>query len=421
MISGIIRDRHPPYLPAPRSIPCPQNAMNNPFANFDLEASLSTLPGVMRQPMVLAVAASGLVHGLVFLVLPVVTNSAESKKLPDRIVNVIDLSPEQQAKLPPSMMVSQLPTLPTTMGGKLPLTGLLPGMLPNNPLKLTPTSPSAIDKLLNGFAEDSQNSIGSSQYFPPVQQPYNYSRPAPPNDPVVKPPEKTAEQKKEEETIAKKQKELETQKKIEADEPAKKQKAEEDKNKTGTGVTLPPGQTAPPPGTPTTPEGPKAEGPKAADLKPTAPASPTPEQQKLLVAARTFNPAGAAGEDYKGTVIGKFLPKVAETTGKTIPELFATYGQKGTQNFPDTPAPADWQLNFTNLPKDQKYITLIEAYVKADGSFAFDPQVTKSSGFGLADDQALKLLADYLKLKQPDLGKDKFLQFQFTFVQNAPA
>jgi hypothetical protein len=120
-------------------------------------------------------------------------------------------------------------------------------------------------------------------------------------------------------------------------------------------------------------------------------------------------------------VIGKFLPKVAETTGKTIPELFATYGQKGTQNFPDTPAPADWQLNFTNLPKDQKYTTLIEAYVKADGSFAFDPQVTKGSGFGLADEQALKLLAEYLKQKQPDLGKDRFLQFQFTFVQNAPA
>jgi hypothetical protein len=405
----------PPYAHPPLASHF-RNAMNNPFANFDLEESLSGLPGVLRQPMVLAVAASGLVHGLFFLVLPVVTNSAESKKLPDRIVNVIELTPEQQANLPPSMMVNQLPLnqtplLPTTPGGKLPLTSLFPGSVPNSTITVPP-SKNPIDSYIEDSLRNSQNSITSNSYFDPLP-PVRISRSEPEvvkEKPPAKPPEKTPEQKADDK--------LKTQ--LNLEEPADQPKDKPKDKPPGPGTTVepnqpttPPSSTLPPPGTPTD------SGAKV--LTPTTPAALTPEQQNLFTLARTFNPKGTSSDDYKGKVNGEFLPKVIQTSGKAVDELYAAYPNKTSQSFPANPVPADWQLNFTNVPKDQKYVTVIEAYVKADGSFAFDPQVTRSSGFGLLDEQSLKLLAEYLKKEKPNLGKDQFVEFVFPFVQNAPA
>jgi hypothetical protein len=391
--------------------------MNNPFANFDLEESLSGLPGVLRQPMVLAVAASGLVHGLFFLVLPVVTNSAESKKLPDRIVNVIELTPEQQANLPPSMMVNQLPLnqtplLPTAPGGKLPLTSLFPGMTPNSTIDI-PKSKNPIDAYIEDSLRNSQNTIASNPYFDPLP-PVGIPRTPPEvvkENPPEKPPEKTPEQKADDK--------LKTQRKLEdLDDKPKDDKPKDTPPGPGTTVepnqpTTPPSSTLPPPGTPTD------SGAKV--LTPTTPAALTPEQQQQFTLARKFNPKGTSSDDYNGKVNGEFLPKVIQTSGKDVGELYAAYSNKTSQSFPANPVPADWQLNFTNVPKDQKYVTVIEAYVKADGSFAFDPAVTRSSGFGLLDEQSLKLLSEYLKKEKPDLGKDRFVEFVFPFVQNAPA
>jgi hypothetical protein len=397
--------------------------MNNPFANFDLEESLSGLPGVLRQPMVLAVAASGLVHGLFFLVLPVVTNSAESKKLPDRIVNVIELTPEQQANLPPSMMVNQLPLnqtplLPTAPGGKLPLTSLFPGMTPNSTITIPP-SKNPIDSYIEDSLRNSQNTIASNSYFDPLP-PVRIGRSVP--EVVKEKPEKT-ETKKEEEEAAKKQLELEKQKEIEATEAKRKEEEAKKNTPPGPGTEVAANQQPTQPGT--TPQ-PPGGAPGAKDLKP----SPdelakqqvaAAEQQKQFTLARTFNPQGTTDGNYRDKVNGEFLPKVIQTSGKAVPDLYAAYPNKTSQTFPANAVPADWQLNFTNVPKDQKYVTVIEAYVKADGSFAFDPQVTRSSGFGLLDEQSLKRLAEYLKKEKPDLGKDRFVEFVFPFVQNAPA
>jgi hypothetical protein len=406
---------HPsPCLPFP-------HVMNNPFANFDLEESLSGLPGVLQQPMVLAVAASGLVHGLFFLVLPVVTNSAESKKLPDRIVNVIELTPEQQANLPPSMMVNQLPLnqsplLPTAPGGKLPLTSLFPGMTPNSTINI-PKSKNPIDAYIEDSLRNSQNTIAANPYFdpfPPVRIPRT-----PPEVVKENPPEKTEAQKKDDDEAAKKELELEKQKEIEATEA--KRKAEEAKKNTppGPGTEVAANQQPTQPGTTPQPPGAAALKPSPDELAKQQAAAA--EQQKQFTLARTFNAQGTTDGNYRDKVNGEFLPKVIQTSGKAVDALYAAYPNKASQTFPANPVPADWQLNFTNVPKDQKYVTVIEAYVKADGSFAFDPAVTRSSGFGLLDEQSLKLLGEYLKKEKPDLGKDRFVEFVFPFVQNAPA
>jgi hypothetical protein len=214
--------------------------MNNPFANFDLEESLAGLPDALRQPMFLAVAASTVAHGLVFLVLPVVTNSAESKKLPDRVVGVVELTPEQQAKLPPSMMVSQFPAssvvplLPTT-GGKLPLTGLFPGMPENN--IAIPATKNPVNTLMDDIARDTAiaNSNSSYSYTSPSYTPYV--------PPIKTTPTKTEAEKKAEEEATKKAEILAARKRIEAEEEAKRQIAEENKNKPpGTGTIVAAGQ-----------------------------------------------------------------------------------------------------------------------------------------------------------------------------------
>ncbi|MEB3292444.1 MAG: hypothetical protein VKJ24_04735, partial [Synechococcales bacterium] len=72
------------------------------------ETLATAIVNFLRQPMTLAVLASTGAHGAFFLGLPLVTGS----NAPDlRTVNVVQLTPEEQAKL--SGAVPQLPNQPT--------------------------------------------------------------------------------------------------------------------------------------------------------------------------------------------------------------------------------------------------------------------------------------------------------------------
>jgi hypothetical protein len=114
--------------------------MNNPLANFDLSLFLENLPNTLQRPMTVAVGASILTHGLVLVGLPLLTGAADAPEKPDRVVNVITLTPEEQAKLP---QASPAP-MPGMIG--MPGMGMLPGIaaLPGvGPMPSgSPTSPS---------------------------------------------------------------------------------------------------------------------------------------------------------------------------------------------------------------------------------------------------------------------------------------
>jgi hypothetical protein len=105
--------------------------MRPTFSRFDINDLLDTLPPFVRHPMALATMASVLAHGVVAVGLPVFAGSEEKK--PERVVDVISLSPAEQAKLPSNSLMmpggglngtSALP-LPLTKNGALsPLAGL---------------------------------------------------------------------------------------------------------------------------------------------------------------------------------------------------------------------------------------------------------------------------------------------------------
>jgi hypothetical protein len=105
--------------------------MRPTFSRFDIHDLLDTLPPFARHPMALATVASVLAHGAIAVGLPLFAESEEEK--PERIVDVISLSPAEQGKLPSNGLMmpggglngtSALP-LPLTKNGALsPLSGL---------------------------------------------------------------------------------------------------------------------------------------------------------------------------------------------------------------------------------------------------------------------------------------------------------
>jgi hypothetical protein len=105
--------------------------MRPTFSRFDIHDLFDTLPPFVRNPMALATMASVLAHGVIAVGLPVFAGSEEKK--PERVVDVISLSPAEQGKLPSNSMMmpggglngtAALP-LPLTKNGTLsPLSGL---------------------------------------------------------------------------------------------------------------------------------------------------------------------------------------------------------------------------------------------------------------------------------------------------------
>jgi hypothetical protein len=407
--------------------------MNNPFANFDLEESLSGLPGVLRQPMVLAVAASGLVHGLFFVVLPVVTNSAESKKLPDRIVNVIELTPEQQANLPPSMMVNQLPLnqtplLPTAPGGKLPLTSLFPGMTPNSTMNI-PKSKNPIDAYIEDSLRNSQNTIASNPYFDPLP-PVRIPRTPPEvmkEKPPEKPPEKTSEQKAGET--------LKTQQDLE-----KPQDGDQPKETPpGPGTTVDANQQ------PTTPPSSTPQPPGAKELKPSA--AQLAKQQ--LIAATTYKGAGTTSDQTTQqdaatlNVQSQFAQQLAQEQPNLSPqqrEEIAGSLALGAMDMSPTIAlepiapqlPPGVTLEFGDMARPKELAVAVLAYVTPDGqllSYSIvegQPEalvVTRSSGFAYLDNQAREAIKAVIKQQPPKGEGYRSLKYQvpFKLPQQVPA
>jgi hypothetical protein len=105
--------------------------MRPTFSRFDIHDLFDTLPSFVRHPMALATMASVLAHGVIAVGLPVFAGSEEKK--PERVVDVISLSPAEQGKLPSNSLMmpggglngtAALP-LPLTKNGTLsPLSGL---------------------------------------------------------------------------------------------------------------------------------------------------------------------------------------------------------------------------------------------------------------------------------------------------------
>jgi hypothetical protein len=166
--------------------------MNNPLANFDLSLFLENLPNTLQRPMTVAVGASILTHGVVLVGLPLITGAADAPEKPDRIVNVITLTPEEQAKLPQSApVVTQMPLSLGTNGILPSLTGLMPTPAPLMPLM--PSSDPSKNPLLdigqpfnNPFP---QSSLYDSQpLFPPTDPIIVYrDRPTPEPSPTPSP------------------------------------------------------------------------------------------------------------------------------------------------------------------------------------------------------------------------------------------
>jgi hypothetical protein len=409
-------------FPPPRS-----NAMNNPFANFDLEESLAGLPGALRQPMVLAVAASTVAHGLAFLVLPVVTNSAESKKLPDRIVGVVELTPEQQAKLPPSMLVSQFPAsstlLPTVPGGKLPLTGLFPGM-PNNNIGI-PAPKNSIDSLMDSIERDTKISSSNNSYYVPPVSSYTYT---PPNNPA---PVKTEAEKEKEKAATKEAEILAAQQRIETErEATRRLEAAENKKKNqtpGSGVTVNPDQQ------PETPAGSTPIAPGAKDLKQLSPAEQA--QRTALAATMVYNAdsvSAKAQEHRQNGTNQAILNQLADQIKGLPPEQQGEIAMSIVNAAvvdsvpPITPQlPTGLNLDFGKFERPKQVDVIVQVYLSPDGKLlpysVGEGQiqegiaVTTTSGNPYLDDQARGFIKEQLA-KNPQKGRYQSIKYKVPVI-----
>jgi hypothetical protein len=137
--------------------------MNAPWTNP--EPLSDAIPEFLRSPMTIAVGASILAHGIFFLGLPVVVNSANKEDL--RPVNVVQLTPQEQAQVPAIALPSA--TLPPSST----LTNPFPSVLtPSSPL--SPTTPGLSDGSLNSPKFDidtSQSDTSGTTYNYPWMDP----------------------------------------------------------------------------------------------------------------------------------------------------------------------------------------------------------------------------------------------------------
>lgn len=383
--------------------------MNSRLNSLNLEKFLAELPDTFRKPMVMAVTASALAHGLFFVALPKLASSATKNQPPERVVNLIELTPEEQANLPQTMSVEQLPfdTEPT----QAPLAQLSPGTpLPNSTSILPPVNSStpSLDDLLKDFALDQPQVT----FVPPPQPLFEtepqqiFTRPVP-SVPASPTPPPT------------------------------------------------PTQPAAKPTEPPQPQPSPSPSPTQQTPQPTV--SPTPQlsrdelNRRLLeegrqryaqaIAARTYNPAQATKEHQQGqsklmvnglvqAVIRQQqaslaqLPEEQQQTElrKIFQNYEALYADRVTQSLDLQTIPAESSIiHPQNQPKEKRYEAVFLTYVNEDGSLAIKPpQKIKSSGVPLLDQRAEQLLEEFLK-SQPDLAKSTFVEFTVPFAPASQA
>jgi hypothetical protein len=392
--------------------------MNNPFANFDLEESLSGLPEGLRQPMVLAVIASGLVHGFTFLLLPVLTTSVEAKQQgTERVVSVLELTPEEQARLPVSMTAVN-PVLPGAIG-KLPLTSLLPGT--NTPtIKINPNPVNDFFSKANTGSTSTGGGFGLGTYS------YgNLSNPiitgGSTNDLDSAERKRLRELEKAEND---RQKAAEEAAKKAKEEPAKVNQDPVDKDKNND----PANQTKVEPGNQNnSPMPPQPQTGSASSPTQPQPVTPTPE---LIAATQYGLPAGAEKPEYidqqsqqlRGSIIAASMPEELRTLPSDDPKRRdwetanqEQIGQKALylasslqpQEFQPRPAPLPpgiTEFKFNGVPAQTRVSAVIEVYATPEGKLMAQPTVIRSSGFKYLDDLALKEITDAVNkapLKNP--------------------
>ncbi len=130
--------------------------MNAPWANP--EQFGDALPEFLRSPMTLAMGASILAHGIFFLGLPIVANPGDSQDI--RPVNVVQLTPQDQAQVP---AIAQQPQQPSS---------LIPNPLSPNGL-LTPPIPVSPNPSLNSTPFDFSGLSGGPTSQPSYSSPSN--------------------------------------------------------------------------------------------------------------------------------------------------------------------------------------------------------------------------------------------------------
>jgi hypothetical protein len=369
--------------------------MKNPFANFDLEESLSGLPDGLREPMVLAVVASGLVHGFTFLLLPVLTTSAEAKNQgTERIVSVVELTPEEQAKLPVTMTAVNPLVNPLAPGAlsKVPLTGLFPSSTTPG-IQLTP-NPNPVNDFFNNVNKSSSGSTGSLGLGS-----YSLGNPIITGSSNLDNGLDAAERKRlrELEKADAERKAKEAEAKAKQEEEAKQTAEQKDqKNDPKNQTQVDPGgqnnSPTPPgtqPGTPST---------SATQLQPTP----------ALIAATTYGlPEGADKPEYvtqqsqqlQNSILTALLPEALRNLPSDNPQRqqweTANQDQIGktaiymaTQLQPQTitarPAPLPpgiTEFKFNGAPPQTQVNAVIEVYVTPEGKLMAAPTLVRSSGF----------------------------------------
>ena len=141
--------------------------MNAPWANS--EQFGDALPEFLRSPMTLAMGASILVHGIFFLGLPILANPGESQDI--RPVNVVQLTPQEQAQTPaialqPQQPSSLIPTNPLSPNGLLngSPNGLLTPPIPVSPNPSSSSTPFDFSGLSGGSTAQPSYSLPSENY-----------------------------------------------------------------------------------------------------------------------------------------------------------------------------------------------------------------------------------------------------------------
>ncbi len=129
--------------------------MNAPWANP--EPFGDAMPEFLRSPMTVAIGASVLAHGIFFLGLPVVANHANKEDL--RPVNVVQLTPQEQAQVPAIALPPTTATLPPTSTLTQPFSNVLPST--PSTTNLSPTTPGLSDGSLNSPKYDPDPSFSA--------------------------------------------------------------------------------------------------------------------------------------------------------------------------------------------------------------------------------------------------------------------
>jgi hypothetical protein len=406
--------------------------MNNPLANFDLSLFLENLPNTLQRPMTVAVGASILTHGLVLVGLPLLTGAADAPEKPDRVVNVITLTPEEQAKLPQAAPAP----MPGMMGipgmGLLPGIGALPGVGPllngSSTLPSTGSTPMPILPSLNPSNNPLLGFDFPNSYTTPTDS-YNYNPFPQVSQPVIK-----DEKKEEKKTDDKKTDDKKTDDKKTDDKKTDDRKT--DDKKTDDKKTELPDLT---PGVPGTTGPIAAANPNgAAPLTGTQPATQLPltpeqlaalrdkdkniaiaKQKEDLRIATTFNLAMTtpeAARSESNNFISQTFIKLADS-GVTDEQFKTEERFKALKN-PITMVETALPITPTSFDFSQAKVTIVTVVIGPNNELLLPPKGI-GSGYKYLDELAEKAVGNLLEAerkKAKPSGNYQAIKFPIKFV-----